>query len=168
MSCHFALTHAQTHDFGPKPGYRGFVDGGYVIGVGHYDNNRLSFSTTHGYQFRPWLFAGAGLGCNFVGDAQFLAFPLFGDLRTVVPLGRFSPYFDLKMGYSFGDAEGFYLHPAIGCRIAATARTALNLSVGYELHRDDPYLGEVPICDCDDFGWTICRPGISIKLGLEF
>ena len=46
--------------------YRGFVDAGYDVGIGDYDFGRFVINTTHGYQFNPYIFLGAGTGLHFM------------------------------------------------------------------------------------------------------
>ena len=47
---------------GPQKGYRGFVDLEYYKSIDAISEDHFGFSTVHGYQFKPWLFAGAGAG----------------------------------------------------------------------------------------------------------
>ncbi len=46
-------------------GYKGFVDVGGAFGVGTYGDGLVSVSSTHGYQFNPYFFLGAGVGVNY-------------------------------------------------------------------------------------------------------
>ena len=48
--------------------YRGFVDAGYSFGIGDYKFGRFEINTTHGYQFNPYFFLGAGLGFHFMSS----------------------------------------------------------------------------------------------------
>ena len=48
-------------DKGAQQGYRAFFDINYTKGCGRFGLNRFGFSTTHGYQFMPFLFAGIGV-----------------------------------------------------------------------------------------------------------
>ena len=47
---------------GPQKGYRAFVDLEYYKSIDAISEDHFGFSTVHGYQFKPWLFAGAGAG----------------------------------------------------------------------------------------------------------
>lgn len=40
--------------------YKGYVDAGYSIGIGDYEFGRVEINTSHGYQFTPYFFLGAG------------------------------------------------------------------------------------------------------------
>lgn len=46
-------------------GYRGFVDFGYTVGLGDYGVGRIELTTSHGYQFNPYFFAGIGTGIHY-------------------------------------------------------------------------------------------------------
>ena len=50
--------------------YRGFIDAGYSIGVGDYEFDRFEVNTSHGYQFNPYLFLGAGAGLHFMSSYE--------------------------------------------------------------------------------------------------
>ncbi|WP_298074943.1 hypothetical protein [uncultured Bacteroides sp.] len=46
--------------------YKGYVDAGYSIGIVVYKFGRLEINTSHGYQFSPYFFLGAGIGLHFM------------------------------------------------------------------------------------------------------
>ena len=48
--------------------YRGFADLGYTIGLGDYEMGRVEINTSHGYQFSPYVYLGAGLGFHFMPE----------------------------------------------------------------------------------------------------
>ena len=50
--------------------YRGFIDAGYSIGVGDYEFGRFEVNTSHGYQFNPYFFLGAGAGLHFMSSYE--------------------------------------------------------------------------------------------------
>lgn len=51
--------------------YRGYVDAGYSVGVGDYDDfGRFEVNTSHGYQVNPYLFVGAGTGLHFMSSYE--------------------------------------------------------------------------------------------------
>ena len=56
--CSFALS-ANAQNVSGKC-YRGFADLGYTIGLGDYKMGRFEINTSHGYQFSPYFFLGAG------------------------------------------------------------------------------------------------------------
>lgn len=148
----------------PLPGYKGFVDLGYSVGTGNYRVNRLEFTTSHGYQFSPYFYMGAGAGVSYYHEPEFVSFPLFANPRLTIPTDQgFLPFVDLKIGYTVGeDIKGFYLSPSLGTRIALNNKlnNALNISVGYTLQsvKFDYYNESFH----ENFG------AITFKLGYEF
>lgn len=147
-------------------GYKGFVDFGYGIGVGDYSAGRVEFSTAHGYQIVPYLFAGVGAGVNYFHDAESVNVPIFADIRGTLPINnsRVAPFLDLKIGYSVADVEGFYFSPSVGCRVAVSKKVGINLGIGYELQKVKiEYYG---------YGWgyedNVNFGAVTIKLGVDF
>ncbi|MDE7421028.1 MAG: hypothetical protein K2N35_12555 [Muribaculaceae bacterium] len=113
--------------------YRGMfeVGGGPIFAkekihtsTGNFRNKQTSigamFSTSHGCQFTPWLFAGAGVGFNlecmkspksasenstgfYTSKKTLISIPLFVDVRWDLDMNReFTPYADLRLGYQLG------------------------------------------------------------------
>ena len=143
---------------GNKAGYKGFLDLGYTFGIGDWGEDRLSFSTSHGYQINPYIFTGIGVGVNYYFDSELFAIPIFAHIRANFLDREISPYIDFKIGYSPNlDFEGLYMSPSIGCKIGS-----FNLGVGYVMQKvkieDDYY----------EISETINCGGISVKLGFEF
>lgn len=69
--------------------YRGFIDAGYSIGVGDYEFGRFEVNTSHGYQFNPYLFLGAGVGFHFMSSYETSGMDIPLDVRdekTDVPV----------------------------------------------------------------------------------
>ena len=151
-------------------GYKGFIDLGYTFGVGDLGIDRLELSTSHGYQFNPYLYAGAGIAVNYYLDAEVVGLPIFAHLRANILDNNISPYIDFRIGYSpLKDVQGFYMAPSIGCKIKS-----FNISVGYVMQKAkysyyyyyyDSYSGE--IISGNEEGSANCG-GLSIKLGAEF
>ncbi|MDR1938091.1 MAG: hypothetical protein LBQ73_06310 [Tannerellaceae bacterium] len=115
------------------PGYHGFVDFGYTIGMGDslHAFNRMELTITQGYQFTPSLFAGLGFGVHLYGDSIPIskivdnaavvsslsyAFPIFVDFRYNFSDGKIRPFAALKGGYSIG------LHQTYSTRIDESGR----------------------------------------------
>jgi len=46
--------------------YKGSVDAGYVGGIGQYNADFLSISTSQGFQYASWFYMGVGLGVDFL------------------------------------------------------------------------------------------------------
>lgn len=149
---------------GPQKGYRGFVDLGYTIGTGDFGLDRIEFSTTHGYQILPCLFAGAGVGVHYYFDAEAVEIPIFADLRADLLKHSVCPFIDMKIGYTVHEDTGFYFNPMVGVRFAVGAKSAVNFGIGYTMQRIEyRYVsGGYSIPDSFNCG------GFSIKLGFEF
>lgn len=155
---------------GERPaGYRGFIDAGYIVttskltvtdGWNDYDvdmSNRVTLTTSHGYQFNPYFFAGAGLGVEYWHESEDggWSVPIFADLRFDYSFGDLMGIFvDAKVGYSVADIEGFTFHPKFGVRFALGEKMGLNVGVGYPLQK---------IKDIDG----ICG-GVSITASFDF
>ena len=147
---------------GPEKGYKGFVEAGYTFGVGDYGEGRPTFQTTHGYQFNPYIFAGIGAGFNYFTDSKAIGVPIYADGRVTFIDNKITPFFDVKVGYSVVDVEGFFFSPSMGCRFGFNNDTALLLSFGYEMQLAKYY-----------YSWSfgmhheICG-GLTLKTGCEF
>ena len=135
-----------------KIGYKGSVDLGYTIGVGVWGLERLELSTSHGIQFNPYLYMGAGIAANYYFNADVLGLPIFAHIRGNILNNSISPYVDFRIGYSpLKDVQGLYMAPSIGCKIHA-----FNVSLGYVLQKVT-----------DDY-FSINCGGFSIRIGYEF
>lgn len=129
----------------PERGYRGFVDWNndltwyttYDMGSSMLKTSELYYysgvSTSHGYQFNPHLFFGAGVGVESYVYADEYIVPVFLDVRTDQKFGGFTPFADLRIGASLTDGGGFYLSPSIGHRFNWGRRVGLNLALGFTL-----------------------------------
>ncbi|MDE5869744.1 MAG: porin family protein [Muribaculaceae bacterium] len=120
-----------------QKGYRGFVE----IGVGgDIADGYPSFfiSTTHGYQFSEWIFAGAGLGYLYTQENEYdwsepcsqNSMALYADARLTIPTrSRFYPYADLKLGGSFfgNSGTGIYFNAQLGARYAINENWGISL-----------------------------------------
>ena len=150
-----------------EPGYRGFVDYGFLYGTGDFSESTLNeISTTHGYQIFPQLFVGAGVSVHlykFDGSGIRYNLPVFGDIRWDILQTKFSPFVDFKGGYSVaGEFTGGYVSPSVGCRMALGEKLGINLGVGYTYMKTG-------------YAWTwrsyysdINMTGVNIRLGLDF
>ena len=149
---------------GPVTGYKGFIDLGYTIGAGDFGEGRISFMTTHGYQFNPYFFAGIGTGVNYFHKSEAWGIPIYADFRGNLMNNGITPFVDFKIGYSVLDAEGFFLSPSIGCRFAIGEKSGLNISVGYEVQKAKMgvYTKYVSYSSNENCG------GVAIKVGIDF
>ena len=88
--------------------YKGYFD--LNIGPGndgvYKGTNALSFGllNSHGYQFSPYIYVGAGFGIDYHHTENFdnaISIPVFSNIRFNFQDSNTSPYLDLKVGYSF-------------------------------------------------------------------
>ena len=124
----------------PERGYRGFIDwsNSYrttenFTGYPRISSYYTGISTSHGYQFNPLLFIGAGLDfehCSKI-DSNILA--LYAQGRTDFKFGRFTPFADVRLGYNFVTGGGVYFSPSIGYRFNWGRKVGVNVAVGYTL-----------------------------------
>lgn len=142
------------NNIGNETGYKAIVDLGYTVGTGDFGVDRIELSTSFGYQFNPYFYAGAGLAANYYYDADVFGLPIFAHVRGNILNNNITPFVDFKIGYSpLKDAKGLYLSPSVGCKI-----NSLNVSLGYTLQKASE----------DYYGITINCGGISFKVGYEF
>ena len=128
------------HHNGVEDGYRGFVDANFFAGNDgvFQDFNVIGggLSTTHGYQFNPYVFLGGGIKYQYHSfdyyDSSY-SLPFYADFMVNMTDSKISPFFDFKLGYSFTEIEGLYLSPSFGVRFGITGNLAINASIGYSL-----------------------------------
>ena len=173
---------------GPQKGYRGFVDLEYYLSNDEVSEDHYGFSTSHGYQLKPWLFVGAGAGMKISHNKHrtdlrtpkedIYMFPVFADVRADLLKSRFSPFLDCRVGYTLGNkAFGLMVNPSLGCRIGLANRLAINVTIGYCLQSTDIIAldyGDTVIKHLDDnkanYIYMENDPYhcLSFKLGFEF
>ena len=151
-------------DGGPQKGYRDFVELGYTIGTGLFGSDRVEFSTTHGYQFIPYFYAGIGTGVHYYHDASAVRIPIYADLRVDFMKRPVCPFIDLKIGYTVYEDRGFYLNPMAGVRFSIGRRNALNVGLGYTMQRIEYSYEDLYGIYSD----SVNIGGFSIRLGFEF
>lgn len=144
------------------------------------------FSTVNGYLVNPHFSVGFGVGIDKYED--FLAVPLFVDLRANFLKYRVTPIFSVGVGYSIpiwqknGSSSdlrgGVFVNPAIGAKFFVSQKTSLFLTLGYRLQEiETPVYGSY----YRDRGagssfWVTTRDGwakmsmnmITIKFGATF
>ncbi len=158
----FTLNHK-----GRQQGYRGFVDVSGIIGVGDYSDSRIGISTSHGYQFNPYLFLGGGIATNYHFGPEKFFLPIYVHLRSEFLNHSYSPFADLRIGYSFfinpiQARGGFYTEALIGYRFAVGEKIGISVGVGYSLQmRTDFYRNK-------EFSWDHYEHGINIRVGFDF
>lgn len=133
----------------PTRGYRGFLDWENNVGsieenwAGNINSWWTGVTTTHGFQFNPHFYFGAGLGAgtykdhnkHYTGEGGWLQ--LFIDARTDQKFGKYTPYADIKLGvmsHGWSD-DGWYLNPSVGYRFHIIKKLNVNVGVGATLYR---------------------------------
>lgn len=132
---------------GLKPGYRGFIDGTFLVGNDNvYRNFNVKgggFSTGHGYQFSPYIFLGGGFAFyyyDFVNYDSGKSVPFYADFRVNMMDKNISPFFDLRIGYSPSNSmQGVFFSPTLGVRFGITENFALNFSLAYTMQGYETY-----------------------------
>ena len=128
----------------PRAGYRGFLEWSssvrnetfaeYSVAGNKYtyrDNTFFTgFSTSHGYQIDPMFFVGAGIGAEHCSDYDNWIVPLFIEGRIDLEFGRFTPFFDVRLGANFGEGVGVYFSPTIGYRFNWGRKVGINIGAG--------------------------------------
>ena len=162
-------------------GYRGFVEVGTIVnfrasGV-PIERGTFSFATSHGYQFNPYCFLGAGVGLDYHVAGGVLFFPVFADFRANFLNRAVTPFFGVKAGFSVGKLDsdianpGAYFNPTFGVRFMPN-KVALNLALGYNMqHQIEAYdyffvdgVARYHIYGRESY----LLHGLSLRLGVEF
>lgn len=150
--------------------YKGFIESGRTL---HTDDMGLfsttDIYTTHGVQFNPYLYVGAGAGVR-LGDS-YTAIPIYADVRYTILKKKVSPFIDAKIGYSVLDASGFYMNPGAGVNWDFYKGLSVFLKVGYT-YNANPYDNWIKP---NEMGWVseenktdIYPHGVSVSIGFGF
>ena len=117
-------------------GYKAFYEAGYVFTLD--DNNcyitnlcgnppgcnRLSLTTSQGYQFNNFFYLGAGVGMEVntyrksKGEEAGVSVPIFADLRfNILNDKKVLPFVVVRAGGSVGYYQGVYMGAQVGIRV---------------------------------------------------
>ena len=170
---------------GLEPGYHGFADFGYTIGIADYDFGRFEINTSHGYQCNPYLYVGGGIGWHFMSkyatphmdipldtrNAQ-IDIPVFANIRWTCMNAHITPFVDGKVGYYVTHSGGIYTNVSAGCRFYIYGHQAISISVGYtkedlEFQTFDRFTSHSNL-DYIRNNRKLGTEGISMKIGYEF
>lgn len=160
-------THGQNYK------YQGEVLSGYSVGIGTFSFDRINLQTIHGVRFNQYLFAGVGLGVDYLYnfDAYLsdidtkgeLTMPIFFDIKGYLPVSpKVSMFASFDIGAGIGLTEGvsgskgLMFTPAIGTSLKVSSKNAITISAGYNYQA------------WSESGFTINTDAISLKLGLQF
>lgn len=148
-------------------GYKGIVELGGGVGVGQYGDEFASLSTSHGYQFNPYLFLGLGVGLDYHFDYETVYIPIFIDARfNFKPIDKkITPYVGMKVGYAFVDDYSAYLSPHIGVKFPISKKLNMSVSAVYSMQRID-----VNYYSGNSYLYTLSGSmgGVGLKVGIEF
>ena len=161
-------------------GYRGLVEVGTIVNFRASGipiaKGAFSVTTSHGYQFNPHVFLGAGLGLDYHAAGGRLFVPLFADVRANFLNRDITPFFGVKIGYAVGSKAsegvnpGVYFNPTFGMRFILKPDFVMNVALGYNLQQqvvEEYYL--YPRGRGGNY-YTVkyLRHGLSLRLGFEF
>ena len=164
----------------PQKGYRGFID--WTNDIRSESDGELratwwytGLSTSHGYQWNPWLFTGAGIDLQYhPGTGSGIA-AVFFQGRTDLKFGKFTPFGDMRLGYSCTDGGGVYFSPNIGYRFNWGRKMGVNIGAGITVISGKTDLYEIEY-DPDMDWWDAHLVGkkncvstiFSFKIGIDF
>lgn len=166
-------------------GYRGFAEWSTDITSYKYDEASRAtawstgISTSHGYQFSPRFFLGAGVGFQpSVNSSGADLVPLFIQARTDQTWGKFTPFGDLRVGYNMCDGGGLYLSPSVGYRFNWGRRLNLNVGVGMTLRGTTTEQYQINVIPLPDGTFAAemlyqgkhhsVKPMFSLRVGIDF
>lgn len=162
----------------PERGYRGFLDWSNSLRsdkfIERYTTYYSGVSTSHGFQFNPWLYVGGGLNWEHHSDSGTDILAVFVDGRTDLKFGKFTPFGDVRLGFSMTDGGGVYFSPTIGYRFNWGRKVGINLGIGLtvkgksadiydDIFTDDGYFISNKI---GTIRWTTTY--FSFRLGFDF
>ena len=128
-----------------KKGYHGFADLGYCHYISQMDPSTIEVTTSHGYQFNPYLFLGAGVGFDFTGECRYgdiighpynkreskVDIPIFFNAHVNFTKTTLSPFIDARVGTQINNGGGKYLNLSLGARYSINENMGLSFSLGY-------------------------------------
>lgn len=122
-----------------KNGYRAYIEYGSWMNLDDTRTSATSFITSHGYAFLKVVYLGAGFGIDRISldnnstiiTQSGINLPIFANLRVNILKRRFSPFLDLKTGYTVLGVKGGYGSFSSGLEFNITPRFGLILSMGY-------------------------------------
>lgn len=166
-----------------EKGYRGSVEVGTIVNFRAsgipIDRGAFSITTSHGYQFNPHLFLGAGIGLDYHAAGGRLFMPLFADVRANFLNRDITPFWGIKAGYSIGSknaynkvSTGAYFNPTFGVRFILNRQSAMNIAFGYNLQQQivkkDIYYNDNFFIYTGVYHHRLLRHALSLRLGVDF
>lgn len=152
------LTLDNTTDSNLHIKYMGNIEAGHIFLWDNFLNNTsgiVTLTTTQGVRITPYLYAGAGTGAwlAYYSGGLSLWIPIFANARATLPTGKFSPFFDLKIGHLLSASSTSFISPAIGYKFSWGEKGGVYLALGSNFL-------------FNKFGsqWD----GLNVKLGFDF
>lgn len=174
-----------------QKGYHGFADLGYNKCLSQLDPSTIEITTSHGYQFNPYIFLGAGVGFDLTGSCKWgevsghafekrdskVDIPIFFNAHSNFTKTKFSPFADVKVGAYVNNDCNIYAKIALGCRYALGNNMGLSLSVGYKYRKATvQHLEMTSGTKYNNYNYSFyyrdetgyAMEGISVDLGFDF
>lgn len=166
----------------PQRGYRGFIEWSSDVRSerlwdgpdGRSSLFYSGFATSHGRQFNPLIFVGAGLNYEYYTKNYGHILAPFVQGRIDLLLNRFTPFGDIRLGYNLTNGGGVYFSPNVGYRFNWGRKVGINLGVGltvlgytYDKYRIDVSPDEYLLMTCIGKGHG-SQAFFTFKLGFDF
>ena len=158
-----------------KRGYRGFVEWEMSYGKTDYWNDEilaydkdnllfLGITTSHGYQFNPHFYLGAGCMFSCASPTGDMTIPIFADIRYDAKFGKFTPFVDFRGGFYFdgGSECDLYMVPTIGYSFQKSKKLNFNVGAGLTIRGNKIIENKV------ENGQLIALPVISHRINTLF
>lgn len=166
----------------PERGYRGFLDWSNDIGsvdMWFPGNKATEFytgiSTSHGYQFNPYLYIGGGLGYQHCSRFSSNIFSPFVHGRGDFRFGHLTPFGEIRLGYNLTNGGGIYFSPNIGYRFNWGRKLGINIGLGLSVLGYSADLFEIAQEPTDGYMTYIkvgtkhgCHTTFSFRIGIDF
>ncbi len=134
---------------GLEKGYRGNVEAGYCHYISQFSPSTIEVTTSHGYQFNPYIFLGAGVGFDYTNSGTWgdvsgkpynkrdskVDIPLFFNAKASFTKTKVIPFVDGKIGAYVNNDGNIYATLAIGARYTINNNMGIYLTAGYEVRK---------------------------------
>lgn len=114
-------------------GFRGFMEVGYMTGIGDNKYSYIEISKSVGFQFNPYIYMGVGVSMH-LSNTHEGGYPLFVNPRFNLSDNKtWTPFISLKGGYSVGDTQGWNAGVTAGTSFifGKKGKFAFNAGIGY-------------------------------------
>ena len=133
-----------------KKDYSAVFEVGYGKDITYGKEDKFEFLTSHGINLTPTLFTGVGVGLEYYQESEATVIPVYFDVRAKLFNKDYTPFIGMKIGYSFNDAEGWYLSPSVGYKLKS-----FHIALGYTLQYIDTKWADLKHeCLSFKFGYT--------------